>query len=157
MTAGNMAPQSRSRVPLGILFFVTASRQTISGYQVKAAFLYDLTKFVEWPALTFETDKDRLPFGVLRQNRFGHAFVEALDSKTIVGRPLSISDISDVTQSANCQILFIGSSERKSPRAIFAELRTVGVPTVGETEEFATQGDRQPQVGRRAGPRGNQH
>jgi hypothetical protein len=45
----------------------------------------------------------------------------------------NISDISEVNQGADCQILFIGSSERKRLPSIFAELWTMGVLTVGET------------------------
>ena len=52
----------------------------------------------------------------------------------------NISDISEVNQGADCQILFIGSSERKRLPSIFAELWTMGVLTVGETEGFASQG-----------------
>ena len=140
MTTGNMTPQSSYRLLFGVLFVLSASAQTIDEYQVKAAFLYNFAKFVEWPALTFKTDKDPLRICVLGQNPFGNALVETVGGKTVVGRPFSVSDISDVSQGANCQILFIGSSERKSLRAIFAELRTMGVLTVGETEEFATQG-----------------
>jgi hypothetical protein len=140
MTTGNMAPQFCYRLLISILFVLTASAQTIDEYQVKAAFLYNFAKFVEWPALTFKTDKDPLRICVLGQNPFGNALVETAGGKTVVGRPLVVSDISDVSQGADCQILFIGSSERKRLRSIFTELRATGVLTVGETEGFAVQG-----------------
>jgi hypothetical protein len=140
MINGNMAPQSCYRLLISVLFVFTAFAQTIDEYQVKAAFLYNFAKFVEWPALTFKTDKDPLRICVLGQNPFGNALVEGVGGKTVVGRGLVVSEISDVSQGGNCQILFIGSSERKRLRAILAELRTKGVLTVGETEGFATQG-----------------
>jgi hypothetical protein len=140
MTTGNMAPQSCYRLLFGVWLVFTASAQTIDEYQVKAAFLYNFAKFVEWPALTFKTDKDPLRICVLGQDPFGNALVGGVGGKTVVGRPLVVSDISDVGQGSDCQILFIGSSERKRLRAIFAELRATGVLTVGETEGFATQG-----------------
>jgi hypothetical protein len=140
IATGNMTPQSCYRLLLGIFLACTLSAQTIDEYQVKAAFLYNFAKFVEWPAMTFKTDKDPLRICVLGQNPFGNALVEGVGGKTVVGRPLAVSDISDVNQGADCQILFIGSSERKRLRLIFAELRTMGVLTVGETEGFASQG-----------------
>jgi hypothetical protein len=140
MAIANMMPQSCYRLLFGIFLACTVSAQTIDEYQVKAAFLYNFAKFVEWPALTFKTDKDPLRICVLGQNPFGNALVEGVGGKTVVGRPLVVSDISDVNQGADCQILFIGSSERKRLRSIFAELRTMGVLTVGETEGFASQG-----------------
>ena len=140
MMIGNMTPQICYRSLIGFLFVFTAFAQTIDEYQVKAAFLYNFAKFVEWPPLTFKTDKDPLRICVLGQNPFGNALVEGVGGKTIVGRPLVVSEISDVSQGGNCQILFVGSSEKKRLRAIFADLRTAGVLTVGETEGFATQG-----------------
>jgi hypothetical protein len=140
MATGNMTPQSWYRLLFGLFLAFTASAQTIDEYQVKAAFLYNFAKFVEWPELTFKTDKDPMRICVLGQNPFGNALVEGVGGKTILGRPLVVSGISDAGQGADCQILFIGSSERKRLRSIFADVRMTGVLTVGETEGFATQG-----------------
>jgi hypothetical protein len=140
MATGNMTPQSCIRLLLGIFLALTTSAQTVDEYQVKAAFIYNFAKFVEWPALTFKTDKDPLRICVLGQNPFGNALVDGVGGKTVVGRSLVVTDISDAGQGADCQILFIGSSERKRLRSIFADLR-----------------DRQLQTGRRAGPPRNQH
>src|SRR5580704_3149841 len=140
MATGNMTPQSCYRLLLGIFLPCTLSAQTIDEYQVKAAFLYNFAKFVEWPALTFKTDKDPLRICVLGQNPFGNTLVDGVGGKTVLGRPLVVNDVSDAGQGTDCQILFIGSSERKRLRLIFADLRMTGVLTVGETEGFATQG-----------------
>lgn len=140
MATGNMTPQSWYRLLLGLVLAFTASAQTIDEYQVKAAFLYNFAKFVEWPALTFKTDKDPLRICVLGQNPFGNALVEGVGGKTVLGRPLVVSGISDPGQGADCQIVFVGSSERKRLRSIFADLRMTGILTVGESEGFATQG-----------------
>jgi hypothetical protein len=140
MATGNMTPQSCIRLLLGIFLALTTSAQTVDEYQVKGAFIYNFAKFVEWPALTFKTDKDPLRICVLGQNPFGNALVDGVGGKTVVGRSLVVTDISDAGQGADCQILFIGSSERKRLRSIFADLRMTGVLTVGETEGFATQG-----------------
>ena len=140
MATGKITPQSWYRLLLGIFLACTLSAQTIDEYQVEAAFLYNFAKFVEWPALTFKTDKDPLRICVLGQNPFGNALVEGVGGKTVVGRSLLVSDISDINQSADCQIVFIGSSERKRLRRIFAELRTMGVLTVGETEDLQLRG-----------------
>jgi hypothetical protein len=125
---------------LGFVFTSTAFAQTIDEYQVKAAFLYNFAKFVEWPAQTFKTDKDPVRICVLGQDPFGSFLGDAVGGKTVLGRPFVLSDISSADQVTDCQILFISSSERKRLRAIFAEFRTAGVLTVGETDGFATQG-----------------
>jgi hypothetical protein len=135
-----MNPRPHYRILLGVLVGFTACAQTVEEYQVKAAFLYNFAKFVEWPSLTFKTDKDPMRICVLGQNPFGGALAEMVGGKTVVGRPLVLAEISDSTQGGECQILFIGSSERRRLRSVFAELRTTGILTVGETDGFATQG-----------------
>jgi len=116
------------------------SAQTIDEYQVKAAFLYNFAKFVEWPALTFKTDKDPIRICVLGLDPFGTALADAVGGKTVLGRPFVLSDIASAGQVTDCQILFISSSERKHLRSILAELRTKGTLTVGETDGFAADG-----------------
>jgi hypothetical protein len=125
---------------LGFIFTSAGFAQTIDEYQVKAAFLYNFAKFVEWPAQTFKTDKDPVRICVLGQDPFGSSLGDAVGGKTVLGRPFVLSNISSADQVTDCQILFISSSERKRLKAIFAELRTTGVLTVGETDGFATQG-----------------
>ena len=137
---GNIGPRWGQCVLLTFLLSYGASAQTIDEYQVKAAFLYNFAKFVEWPALTFKTDKDPLRICVLGQDPFGSALGDAVGGKTVLGRPFVLTEISSAGQLTDCQILFISSSERKHLRSIFAELRTTGILTVGETDGFAAEG-----------------
>jgi hypothetical protein len=125
---------------LGFVFAGAACAQTIDEYQVKAAFLYNFAKFVEWPALTFKTDKDPVRICVLGQDPFGSALGDAVGGKTVLGRPFALNDVSSGSQVTDCQILFISSSERKHLRSIFAELPTTGILTVGETDGFTAAG-----------------
>jgi hypothetical protein len=135
-----MGPRCCQCALLTFVLACTGSAQTIDEYQVKAAFLYNFAKFVEWPALTFKTDKDPVRICVLGQDPFGSALGDAVGGKTVLGRSFALSDISSADEVTDCQILFISSSERKHLRSIFAELRTTGILTVGETEGFAAEG-----------------
>jgi hypothetical protein len=128
------------RLVLGLSLAFIASAQTIDEYQVKAEFLYNFAKFVEWPPLTFKTDKDPMRICVLGQNPFGGALDEAVGGQNVLGRPFVVTDVQDSSHMPDCQILFVAASERKRLRSIFAELRTVAILTVGETDGFATQG-----------------
>jgi uncharacterized protein DUF4154 len=117
-----------------------ADASVMDEYQVKAAFLYNFTKFVEWPPDLFESSDS--PFGVcvLGQNLFGHALHEAARGKTVNGRMVVVYGIPDARAASRCQILFVSASERKRFGAILGELRTGGVLTVGETEGFIEAG-----------------
>lgn len=109
-------------------------------YRVKAAVVYNLAKFVEWPAQTFKADKDPIRICVLGQNPFGASLEQSVAGKFISGRPLAVEYVPGEKQTSNCQILFVSSSERRRLRAILAETRATSVLTVGEIEGFAEQG-----------------
>ena len=114
--------------------------QHVDEYQVKAAYLYNFAKFVEWPAGAFAASTDPIVFCVLGQNPFGRFLTEALNGKTIDSRPLGLRQISDPAQAAQCQVVFVSTSERKRLRAILEAMRGRGVLTVGECEDFTSQG-----------------
>lgn len=114
--------------------------QGVDEYQVKAAYLYNFAKFVEWPAGAFEASTAPITFCVLGQNPFGRFLTEALSGKTIDSRPLVLREVSDPEQAANCHVVFISSSERKRLRRLLDAVRGRGVLTVGECDDFAAQG-----------------
>ena len=122
--------------------FSTASPvgQFSDEYHVKAAFLYNFARFVEWPGATFRTQHDPLVICVLGADPFGSALDETLAGKQLDGRALQIVRIPDASQANACQIVFISSSERKKIGAILAALPAAGVLTVGEMDSFATAG-----------------
>jgi hypothetical protein len=108
-------------------------------YQVKAAFLYNFAKFVEWPPDVFESSDSPIGVCVVGQNLFGHALAEIVSGRIVNRRSFLVRQISDIKQASHCQILFVSSSERMRYGAILRELRT-GVLTVGETEGFIEEG-----------------
>jgi hypothetical protein len=117
-----------------------ARAQVIDEYQVKAAFIYNFAKFVEWPPQVFKTSTDPITICVLGQNPFGNALQEAVSGKTVEGRTFIVRQLSSELAATGCQILFVSSSERKRLQAILGNVKTTGVLTVGETETFASEG-----------------
>ncbi len=130
---------------LAIVVLTAASVQTNADasvadeYQVKASFLYNFTKFVEWPAGVFESSDSPISICVLGQNLFGHVLQETVREKSVNGRMLVVSGIPDARSATHCQILFVSSFERTHFGAILGELRT-GILTVGETGGFIEAG-----------------
>ncbi len=79
---------------LGLVVAGASSSQTGGEYQVKAAFLYNFAKFVEWPAPTFKTDTDPVRICVLGLDPFGAALGETVGGKTVSGRPFTVTGVS---------------------------------------------------------------
>ena len=88
----------------------------------------------------FKTARDPIAICLVGQNLFGDALNEAVNGKTVDGRTFLVHQISGEQPSAGCQILFVSSSERRRLHIILGEIKTEGVLTVGETDNFASEG-----------------
>ena len=107
-------------------------------YQVKAVFLLNFAKFVEWPATSFPKSGDPIVICILGQNPFGDHLSAAILRKAWGGRAFAIQLIADLSPKSRCQILFVNSSERQHFRALTGSRS--GVLTVGDTPGFIDDG-----------------
>jgi hypothetical protein len=122
------------------LLTITAQAQSATEYQVKAAFLFNFAKFVEWPADAFPGADAPLQICVLGQDPFGHEFEEMIADKTVNAHRIEIIHPSGVPQAKACQVIFVASSERQQAREILRGLRGASVLSVGDTSGFAKMG-----------------
>jgi hypothetical protein len=137
--------QQSCAIALGIVLSVgaragAADEYRVAEYRVKAAFLYNFAKFVEWPAQVFKSASDPIVIGVLGKNPFGDALAEAVSGKTLGGRAFQVREVADAEHTAGCQIVFVSSSERKRLGPLFSRIGNTAVLTVGETDNFASEG-----------------
>jgi hypothetical protein len=134
--------QSRRKVfLLGIcLLAVVARAQSATEYQVKAAFLFNFARFVEWPADAFPSVDSALQICVLGQDPFGRDFEQVIVDKTVNGHRIEIAHPEGVPQARACQILFIGASEKVRLSSILQGLKGASVLIVGDTPGFAALG-----------------
>jgi len=116
-----------------------AQESVTDEYHVKAAFLYNFAKFVEWPSGTAGSSS-AIAICVLGQNSFGRVLEDTVSGKAVDGKTFIVRRISEVKAAALCQILFVSSSERMRYGAILTELRTDHVLTVGESDGFIEEG-----------------
>jgi hypothetical protein len=110
-------------------------------YQVKAAFLYNFAKFVEWPSGTFVGSKDPITICVYGHDPFGHALEQATAGRAIAGRSLAIRHIASVQEIAGCQILFMGTTESKRVVSILLDIHAPGILTIEESDASGADGE----------------
>jgi len=127
---------------LGLVLFASrsASPQAVSDYQVKAAYMYNFAKFIEWPAQAFPTLTAPIRFCALNNSAFEVELKRVVTGKVIVGHAAEVLQVHDREQARNCNLLFIDSSQERHARQIFDELRGTSVLTVGEAESFIEDG-----------------
>ena len=109
-------------------------------YQVKAAFLFNFAKFVEWPQDAFKGPDDPITICVLGQNPFGSALEDVVRNKTVVNRTFAVREVANAQQAGKCQIVFVSSSERKRFRPLLEDLKGRSILTVGEADDFTANG-----------------
>jgi hypothetical protein len=114
--------------------------QTADEYQVKAAYMYNLAKFVDWPSDAFETPSQPIVFCVLGQTPLNRPLEDALAGKVVGARPLVFRQITDSKQAGECKVLFINLPDKKRYRPTLDLVKSLHVLTVGEADDFTEQG-----------------
>lgn len=108
-------------------------------YRIKAAYLYNFARFVQWPA-SGAGRRGPVVIGVLGKDPFGPLLDSTIRGKTVSGRPIDIRRLDGLNQARNCHLLFVSAAERRNLDSIFAELEGAGVLTVSEIDSFVDKG-----------------
>lgn len=142
---GTGAPIGASRATLLVLILLIPvlmgrAQDAPSEYQVKAAYLFNFLKFVEWPENAFGDPLAPIVIGVVGDDPFGDALPQVVIGKTVQGRDVVVRIYRAGEDLRGAHILFIGSSERKKVPAILFSLRGSDVLTVADMEGFLDLG-----------------
>jgi hypothetical protein len=109
-------------------------------YQVKAAFLLNFAKFIEWPPNAFPSEKTPITVCVFGYDPFGNILDEIIRGKNINNHELLARRINELPDLKGCQLVFAGEREEKRLPEILNSLKGTNVLLVGESEDFAERG-----------------
>jgi hypothetical protein len=119
----------------------SAANPTIaSEYQLKAVFLFNFTKYVEWPTAAFADTQAPMVIGVLGDDPFGTALDEVVRGEKVGGRALVVRRYTAKEEIKDCQILYISQSETSRMEQIVTSLKGRSVLTVGDFDKFTDRG-----------------
>jgi hypothetical protein len=107
-------------------------------YHVKAAFLLNFTKFVEWPSDSFASPSSRISICILGDDPFGPVLDQIVEDEAVDEHKLSVERLRDPPPHGTCQVLFV-DGRRKDLTQIIDSVEP-GVLTVGEGEGFLRDG-----------------
>jgi hypothetical protein len=110
----------------------------LSEYEVKAAFIYNFAKLVEWPAGAIAPGA---PFRLclLGEDPFGPAR-DVFNGRAVDGHAIEVRQAAASAELKGCQIVFVPASQARGLRAVLDSLRDSPVLTVGDFDGFAQQG-----------------
>jgi len=117
-----------------------------SEYLIKAGFIYNFAKFVEWPSTAFAEPDSPIVIGVLGTDPFGDIINHVVEGKKIGARGFVIrrfkwsKELKDLKDFKECRILFVSSSEKMHFEEIVEAVKGLPILTVGEAPGFAERG-----------------
>lgn len=105
-------------------------------YEIKAAYLLNFGKFVQWPQTTNSSSLENFSICVMGDDPFGAMLDATVHAEKISGKPVVARRINRTKDATSCQVLFISRSEEKRIRTFLPALNKAGVLTVSDMPGF---------------------
>jgi hypothetical protein len=122
-----------------LVFISPARAGEFDEYAVKAAYLYNFAKFVEWPAEAFTSTATPLAICIVGENLFGGA-LENLSGKVVERHPVEIKYLPTAAGFERCHIVFMSRTEQGRFKALLAKLAHLPILTVSDITNFTQEG-----------------
>jgi uncharacterized protein DUF4154 len=127
----------------GIVLTTALQAESVTGqleYRVKLAFLYNFTKFVEWPAGAYRNQNAPLTICIVGDDPFNSVLEDELRTRKVGEHPVEIRNLRPDDTIGAFQMVFIPLTAKDQTAGIMKALKGSSTLMVGETEGFATQG-----------------
>ena len=114
-----------------------------SEYLIKAGFIYNFAKLVEWPATAFAQPDSPIVIGILGDDPFGATLDRIVADKKINGRGFAVKRLKwtrDLKDLRDCNILFVSSSEKEHIDSVVDAMKWLPILTIGDAPGFARRG-----------------
>jgi hypothetical protein len=117
-----------------------AAAPAVSEHEVKAAIVYRVAKFIDWPAQSFADAQAFFEICVVGSAGVLQAF-EPLNGRTLNGHPVAVRRVTgDMLDLQRCHAAYFPADAEGDVDYALSKLRALPVLTVGEGEHFARRG-----------------
>lgn len=120
-----------------------SQQDTVREYQFKAAFLFNLIKFVRWPDSSFVDGAAPFCLGIVGKDPFHEDLADAVAGRSVQDRRLEVrkfAGTADVSELEQCHLLFISLAAQSRANELVKSLEGASVLTVAEWETFTESG-----------------
>lgn len=119
--------------------FLSAQTKPVGEYQVKAAFLYNFTRFVEWTPASFKAADSPFVIGIIGNGPFGIILDDIVKGEKAGGHQIMIRRYQNVKEIKDCHILYINAESLKIKQTLSA-LKGRNILTVSDAANFTRWG-----------------
>jgi hypothetical protein len=143
---------SRKSVARSAYFFIRAAgfcliaaisifaQQAPTEYQVKAAYLFNFLKFVEWPEDLPAGPESHWVIGIVGNGPMDGELTQLVAGKIVQGHTIQVKVFQPNDDFKGCHILYIGASEKKRLAPILANMHNTSILTVADMDNFVESG-----------------
>jgi hypothetical protein len=127
----------------GVLFVAQLAAQSPSKpteFDVKAAYLYNFAKFVQWPTDAGRREARTFNVCVLGEDPFGAVLDRVVAGGSINGRTVVARRLASTQDVRTCHILFLGGMDERRAVETLDALGRADVLTVSDLPEFTRRG-----------------
>lgn len=119
---------------------VVARAATPTEYDLKAAFVFNFVRFIEWPPQALPPGHEPIVIGILGENPFGEALDAIVKGETINGHAVAVRRMQLRDDLTKCSVLYICRSETSHLGAVLDVVKAHPVVTVSDIDRFAYRG-----------------
>jgi hypothetical protein len=119
---------------------VAGQARHASEYELKATFIYNLIRFVDWPEDVLPTASDALRLVIIGHDRFNGALDRLLADKTVDHRSIVVVHAASGVTAPAANIVFLAASEEQRLGSVLAAYCHAPVLTVSDIDNFAGRG-----------------
>lgn len=131
---GPSAPFTVIVLALASLILGLAKADAVSETKLKAAFLYNFTKFVEWPAERFESPDAPIVIGLLAEGDFEAEIATIVANRRVNGRALIVRPVVSIADMQAAHILFVSAQQESRFIALRDLAQPAAVLAVGDAQ-----------------------
>ncbi len=121
-------------------FFSVAQTPENREFQIKAAFIFNFTQFVQWPTDAFADAGAPLVIGILGEDPFGTYLTETIEGEKVNGHLLTVQHFKSIDEVKNCQILFINLPDADKLQEALTAIKGKSILTVSDMSAFIKMG-----------------
>jgi hypothetical protein len=150
VSGANVRPAHGSRwlsralvAALAVVFAVARPQPALAEpteQEVKAALIFNITRFVEWPVKAFDSPGAPLVIAIMGRDGVSDVLGPMLQGKSVNGRPLEVRLVRTVEEAGKCHVLYVAGSEKRRIVAILKSMGKTSTLTVADIEHFAERG-----------------